>query len=84
MDFAIILYSYASYKKYNLNKSDTAINSFADASKVKDYGKNAMNWAVTQGIISGKGGNRLDPTGNATRAECATMVMQLLKKNGQK
>ena len=45
----------------------------------------ALNWAVTQGIISGKGKSgaprselRLDPKGNATRAECAAMMMKLL------
>lgn len=38
-----------------------------------------MDWAVTQQIMSGKGGNRLDPQGKATRAEFATMIMKLLK-----
>ena len=43
-----------------------------------------MDWAVTQGILSGKGSGskaqmRLDPKGKATRAEFATMIMKLLK-----
>ena len=49
-----------------------------------------MNWAVTQGIMSGKGKAgadistfKLDPQGNATRAECASMMKKLLEKNEQ-
>ncbi|MBR1931847.1 MAG: S-layer homology domain-containing protein, partial [Lachnospiraceae bacterium] len=46
------------------------------------WAKESMEWAVTQGIISGKGDAsslRLAPQGNATRAECAMMLMKLLK-----
>ena len=43
------------------------------------YAKTAMDWAITQGIMSGKGGNRLDPTGKATRAEFAVMLKKLLQ-----
>ena len=40
-----------------------------------------MLWAVGTGIITGKdGGKYLDPTGNASRAECATMVMRFMEK----
>ena len=30
------------------------------------------------GIITGKDGNRIDPLGNATRAEVATMFMRIV------
>ena len=46
------------------------------------YAVNAMDWAVSQGIISGKGG-KLDPQGKATRAECASMIKNLLMKNAK-
>lgn len=47
---------------------------FNDASKVSSYAKSAICWAVEEGIVTGKGGSRLDPTGTATRAEVAQML----------
>ena len=81
-DLAMMLYAYAQYKNYNLDKNADALNGFSDAGKVSGYAKNAMTWAVTQGILSGKGG-RLDPAGKATRAEFAQMIMKLLQKNAK-
>ena len=79
-DLAKMLYEYAGKKGYNLTKDDSAIKGFSDVSLVSGYAVDAMNWAVTQGIMSGKNG-RLDPKGNATRAECASMIMNLIEKN---
>ena len=79
-DLALMLYRYASVEKYNLDVTDGQIDKFADSAKVATYAKEALNWAITQGIMVGKGDN-LDPTGNATRAECATMMMHLLEAN---
>lgn len=39
-----------------------------------------MKWAVGNKIIGGKLGNKLDPQGKATRAECATIMMQFMEK----
>ena len=36
-----------------------------------------MAWAVSQGLISGKGNGILDPDGTATRAEVAAIFMRL-------
>ena len=49
---------------------------FPDASSVSDYAKDAMLWATQNGIINGKTDGRLDPTGLATRAQVATILMQ--------
>ena len=87
-DLAVILYKYAVFKHYDLSKDDTAINGYKDTSEVSSYAIDAMNWAVSQGIISGKGTSgapkselRLDPKGNASRAECAAMMKKLFEKN---
>ncbi|MBR1931851.1 MAG: S-layer homology domain-containing protein [Lachnospiraceae bacterium] len=62
------------------------INQYADGAKVSSWAAEALNWAVSQGIMSGKGSGgalssyRLDPQGSATRAECASMMMKLLNK----
>ncbi|MCI7474412.1 MAG: S-layer homology domain-containing protein [Clostridiales bacterium] len=35
-----------------------------------------MTWAVGAELITGKDGGKLDPTGTATRAEVATILMR--------
>ena len=40
---------------------------FSDESDISNYAVDAVNWAVSQGIISGVGNNRFNPKGTATR-----------------
>ena len=49
--------------------------SFTDAASISDWAQTAMEWAVSQGVLSGKGNGILDPLGQATRAEVAQMLM---------
>ena len=49
---------------------------FPDAANVSDYARDAMKWAVENGIIQGKTDGRLDPHGLATRAQVAAMMMR--------
>lgn len=54
---------------------------FIDANNAADWAKNALLWANQNGIINGaKSGNQilLNPTGNATRAEAASMLVNFL------
>ena len=81
-DLAKMLYEYARYKNFDLSREEGAIERFSDKGKVSGYAKNAMDWAVSQGVMSGKGG-KLDPLGKATRAECASMIKNLLMKNAE-
>ena len=82
-----ILYKYASANGYNMSYDSKTINGYSDTDKVSSWSKNAFCWAVSKGIISGKGDKgvtdkskmRLDPQGNASRAECAAMLMRLLE-----
>ena len=50
--------------------------SFADASSVSAYAVPAMTWAVEAGLIKGVGENKLDPTGNSTRGQVATVIVR--------
>ena len=75
-----MLYQYAKLKGFDMTATKDKYTSFADAGKVSDWARDAVDWAVTQGVITGKGGNLFDPQGNATRAECATMIRKLLSK----
>ena len=80
-DLAMMLYKHAKLNGYSLDATNGLINQFADGAMVASYAKTAMDWAVTNGIMSGKGAAgqpldtfRLDPTGIATRAECAAIL----------
>lgn len=55
-----------------------ALSSFTDAGKASEYALPALRWAVQNEIVRGKGNNRLDPAGTATRAEVAQMLMNYL------
>ena len=71
---AVILNQYCKYKgKY---KTVTAnLDQFKDASKISEYAKWGMNWAVGTGVITGNAeAKTLDPQGTATRAEAASML----------
>ena len=76
---AKMLYVYADLKKMNTNKTSGAIKKFADYKKADDWAVEALDWAVTRGIMSGDGKN-LNPLGKATRAECAAMMKNLQEK----
>ncbi len=53
--------------------SDLPLN-FTDAGEASGYARDALRWAVEQGILTGKGGGVLDPRGKASRAEVAQML----------
>lgn len=74
---AAILYRYAQYKKYDVSVGeDTNILSYTDAQTITQYAIPAIQWACGAGVVTGKSGNKLDPQGNATRAEVAAMLMR--------
>ena len=76
---AVMMYRYAKYQDYDVSqKAD--FSQFVDASRVNSFAEEAMQWAVGTGIITGKdNGTKLDPQGNASRAECATIITRFLQ-----
>lgn len=71
---AAILYRYAQYKGYDTTKT-ADISDFADSNKTSAWAVPAMQWAVGTGLISGQGDGILAPSGTATRAEVAQILM---------
>ena len=53
----------------------TDLNGYRDMNSASDWALPALQWAVSKGVMSGKGGGILDPAGYATRAEVAQMLM---------
>lgn len=68
---AAILYRYA-----NSPEVETQSLNFADKAKVSAWAEKAVAWSVEKGIISGRTDGTLDPSGFATRAEVASMLMR--------
>ena len=76
---ATILYRYAQYKGYDVSVGeDTNILSYEDAGNVSEYAIPAVQWACGAGIMQGAGA-KLDPHGNATRAQVAAMLMRFIE-----
>ena len=73
---ATIMYRYSEYIGHDVSGS-ADISEFPDGAKTHNYAKKAMAWATADGLITGvKAGevNLLDPLGNATRAQVATIL----------
>ena len=74
-----MMYRYAGYMGYNTG-NHVDFGKFKDAGSVNAFAREAMQWAVGNGIITGKdGGTIIDPQGNATRAECATIIQRFME-----
>ncbi len=79
---ALMMYKYAGIKGIDTSITTEVLDSFPDKGSVNDWASQAVQWAVSHGIVSGKpsadGANKIDPQGIATRAECAAMMRKML------
>ena len=55
---------------------------YADESAIASYAAAAVDWARDAGVISGRDGNRFDPSGRATRAQAAVILHRYLELTG--
>ena len=80
---AKMLFEFAANRKFN-TQGKASLESFTDQKSVSHWAVDYMCWAVDAGMISGKpngdGTFRLDPKGEATRAECAKMLQMFMEK----
>lgn len=78
---AVMLNNYCKYKgKFKTVNGN--LSAFKDYKNISSYAKDAMNWAVGNGVITGSNGN-VNPKGNATRAEAASMIYKYCLKFGK-
>ena len=54
------------------------LSGYADNGKISSWAYDAIALAVGNGIMNGRSSAVLDPLGNATRAECAAMVVRFI------
>ncbi|MDO5783851.1 MAG: S-layer homology domain-containing protein [Eubacteriales bacterium] len=73
-DFACMLYRYAGSPKTTAD-----LSKYTDASAVSGYATDAVQWAVSKGIISGNEKSQLNPKGTLTRAEAASIISRYTK-----
>lgn len=74
---AAVLYRYASFKGIDVSAAKD-LGGFADSASVSAYAKDAMSWAVAEGIINGADGKLL-PAGGATRAQVAAILHRYIE-----
>lgn len=72
---ATILYRYAIYKGYDVG-SQADLTDYTDMAQIGTYALTAMQWANAEGLITGTTPATLDPTGSATRAQVAMILMR--------
>lgn len=74
---AAILYRYAQSQGIDVSVGEnTNILSYVDVQQASEYAIPALQWAVGAGVLNGKNGGRLAPTGTATRAEIAAIMQR--------
>ena len=78
---ATILYRYSQAKGYDVTGS-ASFDSFPDADRVGAYAKDAMAWAVGEGLIVGSDGKLL-PQQSATRAQVSTIIYRYCQQYGE-
>ena len=76
-EMALILYRYMGSIGYDTSARGD-LSRFADGAETASWAADAVRWAVAEGVINGKDGGLLDPMGEASRAEVATMFMRLV------
>ncbi len=77
-DLVVLMYRYLKFKGYEAGNA-ASLDRFADASSVSDYATEAMQWAVGNGLIAGRGDTgTIDPQGHASRVETAAILMRFM------
>ncbi len=77
---ATILYRYAQYKKQDTSVGEnTNILSYDDTFDISEYAFSAIQWMVGSGLLKGETESTINPQGNCTRAQVATILMRYLE-----
>ena len=77
--FAAILYRYAKCRSLTVS-GNGSLSAFSDGTAVSAWAREAMSWANAQGFITGTGNGRLDPKGQATRAQAAAILQRFAER----
>ena len=70
---AAILWRYAKLEQAD-SGNRAALQGFPDAGDVSSYAREAMGWALAEGILRGTGDGKLQPQGRAARGQTAVLL----------
>lgn len=82
---AVLLYGYTEKYAPAYLGGAASLNGFPDSASVSNWAYAAMSWAVGNGLISGiasNGADYLAPSGGATRAQIAAIMMRYCRLTG--
>lgn len=77
---AAILFRFAAYRGMDAVTLRENLSSFQDQAAISAYAVSALNWGVGEGLMQGTG-DKLEPTGSATRAQVAAMLRRFMQRN---
>ena len=80
--FAVMMYRWAEDFigiDMNVPASFNLNNYFADSGQVSSWALEAMRWAVYNEMVTGTTSNTITPSGTATRAQCAMILMRYVQ-----
>ena len=78
-EMATMIQRFAKYKGLDVTSSKD-ITYFKDYANISTYAKQPIQWCVENGVLSGKfEGTKVDPQGQATRAEACKMLLNAYK-----
>ena len=75
---AAILWRYAKLKRAD-SGARASLQGFPDAGEVGGYAREAMGWALAEGILQGTGDGTLQPQGRAARGQTAVLLERFQK-----
>ncbi|MBR5473049.1 MAG: S-layer homology domain-containing protein, partial [Clostridia bacterium] len=79
------LYRYAKYIGVDVtvdaNAESKIATQFTDYNKVSSFSKDAIIWAIENGVITGKNPTTIAPQGNAQRCEVAKIMYNIFLNN---
>lgn len=79
---AAFLFRYAEWKGYDVTGRDD-LNNFGDVESVSDWALEAVQWAVSEGLLKGTDDGRLNPLGEASCSETAEVFARFAQAHAE-
>lgn len=74
-EMVAVFYRYSEYKGYDTTATNT-LSTYSDHKTIQKYAVNAMDWAVSVGLITGFPDGTIRPQAESTRAQLAAVLMR--------
>lgn len=80
-EIGIWLYNFTKALGGDVEADEGILDSYSDKDKIAPEAREAMAWAATNGYLTGRSGNQLEPFSGAMRSEIAEILMRYLTAN---